>query len=151
MRLAGLWVRARVLGVRERDRGLSAGDLDGDGRADLVLNPIDRSAIVLRNTGRAGKALELLPVAGADQRTVLGTRVTVNGRVKEHHVVPSYASGSWVPLRFGLGDAASATVSVRWPDGTEESLGDVAAGAWRLRKGEPLAPLRRAPAGAQAR
>ena len=123
-------------------RGLSAGDLDGDGREDLVYNPIDVPAIVLRNTAPAGNALEILPVAGADKKTVLGTRVTAGEKVKEFFVRPSYASGSWVPLHFGLGTAESAHVVVRWPDGTAQDLGDVPKGAWRLRKGEPLAPLR---------
>ena len=103
-------------------RGLSAGDLDGDGREDLVYNPIDAPAIVLRNAAPGGNALEILPVAGADRKTVLGTRVTARTkageRVKEFYVVPSYASGSWLPLHFGLGAAASASVVVRWPDGT---------------------------------
>ena len=36
---------------------------------------------------------------------------------KEFYVVPSYASGSWMPLHFGLGNAASARVTVRWPGG----------------------------------
>jgi enediyne biosynthesis protein E4 len=123
-------------------RGLSAGDLDGDGKLDLVFNPIDRPAIVLRNRTNGGRSLEILPVAGKDRKTILGTRVTVDGRMKEFYVVPSYASGSWTPLHFGLGAKRSATVSVRWPDGTVEDLGDVKAGAWRLRRGEALAPLR---------
>jgi hypothetical protein len=123
-------------------RGLSAGDLDGDGREDLVFNPIDRPAIVLRNTAPGGRSLEILPVAGADRKTVLGTRITVGGRVKEFYVVPSYASGSWLPLHFGLGTATSARVTVRWPHGATEDLGELPAGAYRLRKGEPPAPLR---------
>jgi hypothetical protein len=123
-------------------RGLSAGDLDGDGREDLVFNPIDRAAVVLRNTVPGGRSLEILPVAGADRRTVLGTKITVGGRTKDFFVVPSYASGSWLPLHFGLGAAASGRVTVRWPDGTTQELGELRAGAYRLRKGEPPAPLR---------
>ncbi|MGA7992869.1 MAG: CRTAC1 family protein [Thermoanaerobaculia bacterium] len=123
-------------------RGLSAGDLDGDGREDLVLNPIDVSAIILRNTSPGGNALEILPVAGTDRKTVLGTRVTAGERVKEFFVVPSYASGSWLPLHFGLGTAESAPVTVRWPDGTTQNLGDVPKGAWKLRRGGALEPLR---------
>jgi hypothetical protein len=127
-------------------RGLSAGDLDGDGKEDLVYNPIDAPAIVLRNTATAGNALEILPVAGPDRRTVLGTRVTVGEKageqVREFYVVPSYASGSWVPLHFGLGTAVSAHVVVRWPDGAAEDLGDVRKGAWKLRKGGALEPRR---------
>jgi enediyne biosynthesis protein E4 len=127
-------------------RGLAAGDLDGDGRQDLVYNPIDAPAIVLRNTAPAGNALEILPVAGSDRRTVLGTRVTVGDKggekVKEFYVAPSYASGSWLPLHFGLGTAEAAHVAVRWPDGTAQDLGDVPRGAWKLKKGGVLEPLR---------
>ena len=125
-------------------RGLSAGDLDGDGRLDLAFNPIDRPAIILRNQARGGKSLEILPVAGADRKTILGTRVTVNGRMKEFYVVPSYASGSWTPLHFGIGEKSAALVTVKWPDGTTEELGTVAAGAYRLKKGSLLEPLRKA-------
>jgi len=123
-------------------RGLASGDLDGDGREDLVFNPIDVPAIVLRNTAPGGRALEILPVAGADRKTVLGTKITVGGRAKEFYIVPSYASGSWLPLHFGLGTAASARVTVQWPDGTAQDLGELPAGAYRLVKGEGLAPLR---------
>jgi hypothetical protein len=68
--------------------------------------------------------------------------VTVGTKMKEFYVTPSYASGSWLPLHFGLGPAASAHVAVRWPDGTRQDLGDVPKGAWKLRKGGALEPLR---------
>ena len=68
--------------------------------------------------------------------------MTAGEAVKEFYVRPSYASGSWLPLHFGLGAAESAHVMVRWPDGSTQDLGDVPKGAWRLRKGDALAPLR---------
>lgn len=126
-------------------RGLATGDFDGDGRLDLAYNPIDRPAVILRNESPAGRAIEILPVAGADHRTVLGTVVTVGAHVKQFYVVPSYASGSWEPLHFGIGEKAEERVTVRWPDGSVQDLGIVRAGAWKLRKGGALEPLRRKP------
>ncbi len=123
-------------------RGLTAADLDGDGRLDLVYNPIDSPAVVLRNETKGGNAIEILPVAGDDHRTVLGSVVTVGGHLKQFFVAPSYASGSWVPLHFGIGSAASAPAQIRWPNGTVQDLGDVKAGAWKLRWGGTLEPLR---------
>jgi hypothetical protein len=91
-------------------RGSASGDFDGDGRLDLAVAAISGGARVFRNTtAAAGHAIEVLPVAGLDGRTVLGTkvRVVVGGRsqVQEFIVQPSYASGSWAPLHFGLGSA----------------------------------------------
>ncbi len=123
-------------------RGLAAADLDGDGRLDLVFNPIAHPAVLLRNTGKGGRSIEILPVAGDDRKTVLGAVVTVAGRKREHFVIPSYAGGSWLPLHFGIGASASAPVTVRWPDGTSADLGEVPAGAYRIRKGGSLEPLR---------
>jgi len=123
-------------------RGLAAADLDGDGRVDLAYNPITHDAVILRNEAPAGNAIEILPVAGADRRTALGAVVRVAGRAREFSVAPSYASGSWLPLHFGIGKAVAAPASVRWPDGTIQELGELKAGAWKVRKGEPAIPLR---------
>ena len=104
-------------------RGLAAGDVDGDGRVDLVIAAVVGGVRVMHNaTAATGHALEILPVAGADKRTVLGTKVvvTAGGRrqVQEFILRPSYASGAWVPLHFGLGSATSASVEVVSPGQT---------------------------------
>jgi hypothetical protein len=47
--------------------------------------------------------------------------VTAGGvrQVQEFILRPSYASGAWIPLHFGLGEAKSATVEVIPPGKTE--------------------------------
>jgi hypothetical protein len=110
--------------LRLSARGLAVGDLDGDGRVDLVIAAIAGGVHVLRNsTASSGNALEILPVAGADRRTVLGTKVIVTAggvrQAQEFILRPSYASGAWIPLHFGLGAANTATVEVLPPGATE--------------------------------
>lgn len=121
--------------LRLSARGLAAGDVDGDGRVDLVIASIIGGAHVLRNvTAAPGKALEILPVAGADRRTVLGTKIVVTAgglrQVQEFILRPSYASGAWIPLHFGLSAADTATVEVIPPGATEPAakFENVAAG-----------------------
>lgn len=105
---SGDWAKLRLAA-----RGLAAGDVDGDGCVDIAIAAIAGGIRLMKNTtARTGHVLEILPVAGADQRTVLGTKVavTANGKtqVQEFFLRPSYASGSWVPLHFGLGPATRA-------------------------------------------
>jgi enediyne biosynthesis protein E4 len=104
-------------------RGLAAGDVDGDGRVDLVIACAAGGVRLMKNeTASPGHALEVLPVAGSDRRTVLGTKVIVTAgglrQVQEFILRPSYASGAWVPLHFGLGEAASAAVEIIPPGKT---------------------------------
>ena len=62
-------------------RGLSAGDLDGDGKEDLVFNPIDVAAIVLRNTAPGGNARD--PAGGGADHRPSSARVTAGTKMKE--------------------------------------------------------------------
>ena len=97
--------------------------MDGDGRVDLAIAAVSGGVHVMNNvTASRGHALEILPVAGADKRTVLGTKVVVTAggvrQVQEFILRPSYASGAWVPLHFGLGTATAAKVEVVPPGRT---------------------------------
>jgi enediyne biosynthesis protein E4 len=109
--------------LRLSARGLAVGDVDGDGRLDVAIAAVAGGIRLMKNaTASHTHALEILPVAGADRRTVLGTKVVVTAggvrHVQEFILRPSYASGAWVPLHFGLGEAASAAVEVIPPGKT---------------------------------
>jgi hypothetical protein len=131
--------------IRRSGRGSASADLDGDGRLDLVLAPIGDPVQVFRNeTPRPGHWLEILPVCAGCGRTPLHARVTVSAggrkRVQEFTIQPSYASGSYLPLHFGLGTSTQIdSVEVRWPEGTEQTLpGPVVDRAYRLSRKEGL-------------
>lgn len=108
-------------------RGLAAGDLDGDGRVDLVVTDLDEEARVLRNTTDAGRWLNVRLVGRPPNTDALGARVTVrvggvtmSRQTMSRQVMSggSYLSQHDLRQHFGLGDAEWADfVQVRWPDG----------------------------------
>ena len=116
---AGGWFKRPILG-----RGLAVGDLDGDGRPDVVLNALDSPAAVLRNTSTAGHFLDV-DIVDHTGRTAVGARVrvTVGGRILAAVVSAggSYLSASPGRLYFGLGSAQAADrIEVEWPWGQRE-------------------------------
>jgi len=123
---AGPWFSRPILG-----RGLAVGDLDGDGRPDLVVAALDAPAAVLRNEspGRS-VAVELAP--GRTRHTPFGARlrVTVGGRsfVRDVPGGGSYLSASDRRVYLGLGDALRLDrIDVAWPAGETESWTDIPA------------------------
>jgi hypothetical protein len=112
-------------------RGLAAGDLDGDGRVDLVINNADSKPTILRNvTTPSGHWLNVRlngDVSRKSPRDAIGAIVylSANGIRQRQDVISgaSYASQSDMTLHFGLGGATTVEkLEVVWPDGTKESV-----------------------------
>jgi enediyne biosynthesis protein E4 len=116
----GDWFRRPILG-----RGLAVGDLDSDGRPDIVASALDVPAAVLRNESSGGNllALEVLDRHG---RPAVGARVdvTTGGQRLSAFVTSggSYLAASQQRLWIGLaGTQAFERILVKWPWGTNES------------------------------
>jgi hypothetical protein len=140
------WKDSGDLGrLRMVARGTAVTDIDGDGDLDLLIVDIDGPVRVFKNAiGTRGSWINVEPRPAADGRTVLGTRVrvTAGGRsqTQTYWVTPSYASGSLVPLHFGLGEAASVDeIELTWTGGDVQRFRDIPARrGWVVRRGEGL-------------
>jgi len=116
-----------------RHRGSAVGDLNGDGRLDLVTTALSAPAEVWLNDS-PGEAhwLEVKLEGTVSNRDGIGARIQVTAGASLQHVQVSlsagYASSSAAPAHFGLGSATAATaVEIRWPSGTVQELKNVAA------------------------
>jgi hypothetical protein len=105
-------------------RGLAVGDLDDDGRQDVVINDLDGTPQVLHNElSPTGRWLRVKLKGARPNTSAIGAVVTVRagGRSQRNNVRSgtSYLSQDDKRLHFGLGAAAQAdVVEVLWPDGT---------------------------------
>jgi hypothetical protein len=107
-------------------RGLAVGDLDGDGRLDLVLNNIDSKPAILRNVSNS-KAhwLDVRLVgdpAAKSPKDAVGSIVFVTtGKLRQRADLVSgavYCSQNDLVLHFGLGSASKIDkLEVQWPNG----------------------------------
>jgi hypothetical protein len=126
-----------------RHRGSAVGDLNGDGRLDVVVTALGAPAEIWMNQSPgANHWLELRLEGTKSNRDAIGARVKVvaGALTQYNHVTTTcgYASSSAGPVHFGLGAAASADlIEIRWPSGTVQQLKNVPAGQV-LRVKEPL-------------
>jgi len=116
-------------------RGCAFGDLDNDGRVDVVVSVIGEPPEILYNVATGGGAWLGLQLEGTrSNRDGIGAVVKLtaqSGRVQYNHVTTAvgYASASEKRVHFGLGaDRTARDVEIRWPSGIKQVLKDVAAG-----------------------
>jgi hypothetical protein len=116
-----------------RHRGCAFGDLDGDGRVDIVSTSLGRDAEIWMNKSE-GRAhwLDIALEGTKSNRDGMGARVKVvtAGGVQYNHMTSSvcYASSSDGPVHFGLGkDDTARTVEIRWPSGIVQTLRNIKA------------------------
>jgi hypothetical protein len=113
-------------------RGLAYGDLDNDGRIDLVVTALGGPARVFRNVTDSHNHWILLKLVGTkSNRMGIGAqiRITTDDGGRQYDEVTTstgFAASSDPRVHFGLG--ASRTVremEIRWPSGTRQLVHDV--------------------------
>jgi hypothetical protein len=108
-------------------RGLAVGDVDGDGRPEILIVNMNSRPSLLKNSGSQGHYLNVSLTGTTSNRSGIGARVivTAGGRSRIDEVMSggSYYSQNSFTLHFGLGEAARADkVEVRWPSGIVQIL-----------------------------
>jgi hypothetical protein len=110
--------------VERVSRGSAVGDLDNDGRLDVVVNDLDGTPQVLRNEIPTPGHWLIVKVRGTAANTnAVGAVLTVRaGDMQQVRLVQSgtsYISQDDMRLHVGLGALTAVdSVEVRWPDGT---------------------------------
>lgn len=124
-------------------RGAAFGDLDNDGKIDVVVSHLNEPVVVLRNVSPDDNrwiGIELAPTASKDY---VGARIVVesaNGSISHFQKGgASYASTSDPRHVMGLGSATKvAKVTVHWPNGAKDEWTDLGTDCyWRLSEGMP--------------
>ena len=116
-----------------RHRGSAVGDLNHDGRLDVVVSAISAPAeIWINDSPGANHWLEFDLEGSRSNRDAIGARIKLvaGGSAQYNHVsfAAGYASSSAAPLHFGLGlNHFAELVEIRWPSGTVQQLRNVPA------------------------
>jgi len=123
-----------ALRLRAAHRGAAFGDLNNDGKVDVVISAIGSPAEVLYNTSTGGNHWLAVETVGAkSNRDGIGTQIKLTGesglvQYNEVTTAGSYASSSDKRAHFGLGhDALVKEIELRWPSGTLQVLRNVKA------------------------
>jgi len=108
-------------------RGAAAGDIDGDGRPEILIANMNAAPSLLKTSGGDGAAVRIRLEGKKSNRSAIGARVTVEAaglsQMDEVRSGGSYASQSDFRLHFGLADAERIErLTVRWPGGETQTF-----------------------------
>ena len=121
-----------AMSMKAAHRGCAFGDLNNDGRIDVVVSSIGSPAELLYNTSTGANHWLLIQTIGVkSNRDGIGTQIKLtssSGAVQYNEVTTagSYASSSDKRVHFGLGrDTMVKEIELRWPSGTVQVLHNV--------------------------
>jgi hypothetical protein len=118
--------------VEAAHRGAAFGDLDNDGRVDVVLSVLNGQAKILHNISDNANHWILLKLVGTkSNRMGIGAQIRLEAQDgslqwNEATTAVGYASSSDPRVHFGLGkNKRIRSIEIRWPSGITQTLRDV--------------------------
>ncbi|MEZ5352083.1 MAG: ASPIC/UnbV domain-containing protein [Bryobacteraceae bacterium] len=145
------------VGAPAQHRGAAFGDLDDDGRVDVVVTRLNQEPVFYKNAYGAGRHWLGVRLRGSrGNRDGIGAevRITADGRTQYWPVSQAvgYASSSVPVVYAGLGEQTRADIEVAWPGGARQSLRGVAADrVIEIRQQEPSPAAARGQAAVELR
>jgi hypothetical protein len=116
------------LDLRRSGRGVAFGDIDNDGRLDILINNQNDPPTLLHNESEnPNHWISIRTVGTKSNRDGIGARVTVlaGGRRQIQEVTSggSYLSQSDLRVHFGLGSTTKIDrIEIRWPSGVVDKI-----------------------------